>query len=127
MSQSRQRIRVLIVDDEVEMCWALQAIVAAEGYCSTVAHTGREALKCIQTGSHHLAFVDLKLPDMEGLDLAARLHQLFPTLPCVLVSGYLYDDDDLILAGLKAGIIAGFIGKPFLLDQVREALRFAKR
>ena len=123
MSQSQTPLRVLIVEDEEDMCWALRTLVEAEGYRPTVARTAQEALGILGDTSFHLAFVDLKLPDMEGFELVGRLRGLLPSLPCVLVSGYLYDDDETVQASLKAGLICGFIGKPFLLSQVREALR----
>lgn len=123
MTKSQTPMRVLIVEDEEDMCWALRTLVEAEGYRPTVARCAQEALGILSDTSFRLAFVDLKLPDMEGLELVGRLRRLLPSLLCVVVSGYLYDDDETVQASLKAGLICGFIGKPFLLSQVREALR----
>jgi DNA-binding NtrC family response regulator len=123
MTDSQSPMRVLIIEDEEDMCWALRTLVEAEGYRPTVARSAQEALAFFSGESFRLAFVDLKLPDMEGLELVGHLHRQYPILPCVLVSGYLYDDDETVQASLKAGLICGFIGKPFLLSQVRDALR----
>ncbi len=125
MNPSQTPMRVLIVEDEEDMCWALRTLVEAEGYRPTVARSAQEALGILSGESFRLAFVDLKLPDMEGLELVGRIRRLLPSLPCVLVSGYLYDDDETVQASLKAGLICSFIGKPFLLSQVREALHLA--
>jgi DNA-binding NtrC family response regulator len=116
---------VLIVEDEDDMCWALRTIVEAEGHATQAVQTAHGALAALPGAPFALAFVDLKLTDMEGLELIARLRSRRPGLRCVLVTGYLYEDDEAVRAGLRDGLIAGFIGKPFLLRQVRDALRLA--
>lgn len=123
MSASHKRLHVLIVDDEEDMGWALQRIVESDGHDSTTASSAEEALRLLRSGTYDLAFVDVKLPDMDGLELVQRMHGVTPALPCVLVSGYFYDDDESVQSGLASGLIQGFIAKPFLLAQVREALR----
>lgn len=123
MSLAKNRIHILIIDDEEDMCWALQRIVETEGHCSAVARSGREAVQLLKDESFHLAFVDVKLPDMDGLELAQEMRRISPTLSCVLVSGYFYEDDDPVQTGLASGLISGFIGKPFLLAHVQEALQ----
>jgi len=126
MNRQQAKMPILVVDDEEDMCWALQRIIEAEGHEPTVVKNAEEALDALEKNPFDLAFVDAKLPDIDGLDLAARMRAICPRLPCVLVSGYLYDDDDLVKDGLARGVICGFIGKPFMLDQIREAIRLAE-
>ncbi len=76
-------------------------------------------------GAFQLAFVDVKLPGMDGLELLQHLRKWAPQLPCVVVSGYYYDDDEPVHAALESGAISSFISKPFLLTRVREALQVA--
>jgi DNA-binding NtrC family response regulator len=121
----RQNMQILVVDDEKDMCWALQRIIEAEGHRAWVAHDAAAARQLLRHISFDLCLVDAKLPDMEGTDLIDRLHGVCPALPCVLVSGYLYVDDEIVQAGLRSGRVATFIGKPFLLAEVRDALRLA--
>lgn len=126
MKEIHKRLHILVVDDEEDMCWALQRIIESEGHSSTVASSAQKALQIMATTPFDLAFVDVKLPDMDGLELVQRMRRLSSALPCVLVSGYFYDDDEPVQASLAAGQIAGFIGKPFQLTQVQDALkRFA--
>ena len=115
-------MRILVIDDEEDMCWALQKILEVEGHTSMEAMNAEGALALLEGETFDLAFVDAKLPDMEGTDLLAHINVMCPDLPCVLVSGYLYDDDDLVQACQSQGLIRGFIGKPFLLSQVRDVL-----
>lgn len=123
MSQSRTGIRVLVVDDEEDMCWVLRQIIEAEGHACAVARTAGEALREVERQAFDMAFVDVKLPDFSGFDLVRKIREMAADLPCVLVSGFLYSDDDLVRDGVASGLIAGFIGKPFLLTQIQEVLK----
>ena len=109
---------VLIVDDEPDMCWAMRHILQEKGYPSRTALTGEDALKCVETEHFHLIFLDAKLPDMEGLDLAARIREVDPSARIVIVSGYFYRDDRDILEALKKRLICGFIAKPFDHEEI---------
>ena len=120
------RLRVLIIDDEADMCWALQRIVESEGHCSVIAKSGRDALRALEKEFFHLAFVDVKLPDTDGLELVQELHLLSPNLLCIVVSGYFYEDDDPVQTAVQSGAISGFISKPFRIEQVQQAMQNAK-
>ena len=125
MTEHLVRLNVLVVDDEDDMCWTLRLIIEGQGHRCVVARTAREALQVVGREALHLAFVDVKLPDMldkDGFDLVREIRGLVPELPCVLVSGFLYSDDDLVQDSLASGLIAGFIGKPFLLSQIQQVL-----
>jgi DNA-binding NtrC family response regulator len=122
----RRNLQILVVDDEEDMCWALRRIIEAQGYRVSVAHDAATALERLRHVPFDLCLVDAKLPDMEGTDLIDRLHAVCPALPCVLVSGYLYIDDEIVQTSLRSGRIAAFIGKPFLLAEIRDALRPAR-
>jgi len=113
----------LIVDDEPDMCWALENILKRYGVCSKKASNGREALELVKQNRFRLAFLDAKLPDMEGLQLAKKIRNIDPLVRIVIVSGYFYRDDTDILNAQKQGLINGFIAKPFSHN---EALKLIK-
>ena len=110
---------VLIVDDEPDMCWALERIIAGMGYQTVSAPSGQDAAQLVEQIPVEMALVDAKLPDMEGIDLARQLRQRQPGLPVVLVSGYFYELDARVQEWIRQEVIWGFIGKPFVLSQVR--------
>ena len=121
----RTDVTVLIVDDEPGMCWALGHILRGSGIVSVAATSGQEALRLAARERFHLAFVDAKLPDAEGLDLARRIREANPGIRIVLISGYFYGDDPEVLQAAVAGVINGFVSKPFLHDEVRTIARAA--
>jgi CheY-like chemotaxis protein len=104
----------LIVDDEPDMCWALARLLNKYGISSSQALGAREALQYLRAAApYQLAFVDAKLPDMDGLELARRLRQLVPGIRIVMVSGYFYRDDVAVQEAMGEGLICGFVAKPF--------------
>lgn len=118
---------ILIVDDDTDMCWALARFLESEGNQCVVVNNAQDALKTLTEKTFSLAFVDVKLPDMEGLDLVQEMHILAPDLPCVLVSGYLYADDDNVQNSVASGQICSFIPKPFQLAQIKNAIHQFQR
>jgi len=112
----------LIVDDEPDMCWALENILKKNGFCSKKALNGREALELVNQNCFRLVFLDAKLPDMEGLQLAKKIRDIDPSVRIIMVSGYFYRDDTDILNAEKQGLINGFIAKPFLHNQVMKII-----
>ncbi len=117
--------RILIVDDEPDMCWVLENILRPTGYAVTATTTGAEALQLLSKEPCAVAFVDAKLADLDGLELAALIRQQSPHTALVLISGYFYQEDKAINDGLEKELFIGFISKPFDLEEVRLMARQA--
>jgi diguanylate cyclase (GGDEF)-like protein/PAS domain S-box-containing protein len=110
-----ERDRILIVDDNESARRSLRFIFSKKGYEVESAETGREAIEKAQGGFFNLALLDIRLPDMEGVELLAPLKELHPDIAVILVTGY---------ASLKTAVQAlnngasGYITKPFDMDDV---------
>jgi CheY-like chemotaxis protein len=113
---------LLIVDDEPDMCWALEHILNKNGFDTKKALSGIKALDLMKQHRFFLTFVDVKLPDVDGLDLARQMRELEPSLAVVLVSGYFYRDDVAIQQALSQGLINSFISKPFQQEEIIKAV-----
>lgn len=118
-----QNIKILIIDDEPDMCWALKHLLEKNGFLITKAADGREALDLLTSGSFQGAFLDAKLPDIEGLELARQFREKAPQMRIILISGYFYNDDVAVEKALGEGLICGFIGKPFLHEDILKAVK----
>jgi DNA-binding NtrC family response regulator len=112
----------LIVDDEPDMCWLLEHLLSREAYVVKKASSGTEAMTLMESHKFKLAFVDLKLDDMEGLELALRLKHADPRLKVVMVSGFCYKDDPTVQKALAEGLICDFIPKPFLHSDIVKSI-----
>ena len=119
-----EKPRVLIVDDEVDMCWALENILMLEGYKTHTATSGKEGLNLIQQlhSTIGLLFLDAKLPDIDGLKFASFVKQHFPQIKIIIITGYYYRDSDAVQQGLANSLFDGFIGKPFNISEIRSAI-----
>jgi response regulator RpfG family c-di-GMP phosphodiesterase len=93
------------------------------GYASVAALTAEEALTWVEKNRFALAFLDAKLPDMEGLELAAKIRVIDPKTRLLIVSGYFYRDDKDIQEALDQGLIMGFIAKPFDQRDIVKAVK----
>ena len=116
---------VLVVDDEVDMCWALENILRPEGYQVTTVTNGKEALELAKEKQFEVVFIDAKLPDVDGIALSSEIKKVDPKAGIVIISGYFHREDQAIDEGLAQDLYVAFIGKPFDLDEVRAAARKA--
>ncbi|MCX4028907.1 response regulator [Spartinivicinus marinus] len=112
----------LVVDDEPDICWVMKRILSSAGGSVVTLQTGGEVLSLIKSHAFGRVFMDAKLPDIEGLELARQVHKLVPSLQVVLVSGYYYKDDPTIQQALSAGLIYDFIAKPFTHNDILKML-----
>lgn len=121
MTNKKQSI--LIVDDEPDMCWALASILVRMDFYAQKAFNGEQALRLVAENQFPMAFLDAKLPDIEGLDLAGQIRQKDAGVRIFIVSGYFYKNDKEVRQAVSQGLIAGFIAKPFDHEEIRTAIR----
>ncbi|MBU1298949.1 MAG: sigma-54 dependent transcriptional regulator [Bacteroidetes bacterium] len=79
---------ILIVDDEKIVRESLQKWFKEDGYTVDVAESAAEALKKLQIKSYDLAFVDIKMPGMDGLELQRRLKEIDKSLTVVIITAF---------------------------------------
>jgi two-component system, cell cycle sensor histidine kinase and response regulator CckA len=82
-------VSVLVVDDEPEMCEFVRRVLDEAGYRAFTAANGNHALQVVaDIGIPHLLLTDLKMPEMEGDELAARLRHLNPDVKILYLTGF---------------------------------------
>jgi len=125
-------VTVLVVDDEPSICDIVQKILEPKGYRVRVARHGLEALKVLAAETINCVVADLVMPNMDGITLAMKLHESYPNLPTVLISGQVDVKAASIqaLAPLLNSETSCLLKKPFdsadLLDAVQRALSRAR-
>jgi len=115
----------LVVDDDPDICWALERVLERLGAQCVRALDGQTALQAARLNRLTLALLDAKLPDIDGLELARNIRIAHPGVPVLVVSGYFYKDDPAIQTALEEGLIQGFIEKPFSHEEIVETVRIA--
>ena len=114
---------VLVVDDDPDICWALEHVLGELGVQCIRALDGQTALQATRLNRLAVALLDAKLPDIDGLELAKKIRIADPGILVLVVSGYFYKDDPAIQAALEQGLIHGFIEKPFSHAEVVAAVK----
>ena len=80
--------RILVIDDDESIRNSLAAILRDEGYEVDVASNGREALQKSEETIYNLALIDIKLPDMEGIDILIRMKDTVPKVRKIMMTGF---------------------------------------
>jgi DNA-binding response OmpR family regulator len=117
-------VRILVVDDEVELADAIGRGLRREGYAVDVAHDGEEALAKARVNAYDLICLDLTLPDVDGVEICRRLRDdpdATPSTPRVLMLTARDSLDDRI-TGLDAGA-DDYLVKPFAFGELAARVR----
>ncbi|MBM7855968.1 two-component system NtrC family response regulator [Desulfohalotomaculum tongense] len=80
--------RVLVIDDEVEVCTFFDFLLQEKGFDVYLAHSGEKAKQILAQLPFDLAMVDLKLPDTDGIKLLADIKQVLPRCEVIIMTGY---------------------------------------
>jgi CheY-like chemotaxis protein len=108
--------RILIVDDNPNMSVLLSDILEIFDFQGAHAQDGSEALEKLRRHKYDLVFTDLRMPNMDGLDLLKAIKSEHPEMPVVVVTGY----SD---ANTKEEVISeradGFLSKPFKVNEIQ--------
>jgi len=121
---SVEKNKILIVDDEKGVTDTLSIILNGKGYDTDTAADGETALKKVENGFFHLVLLDLKLPDMPGIQVLRKLHMISPRTVIIMVTGYPTIDNAVESLNLGA---SAYIMKPVnpeeLLRYVEEKIQ----
>ena len=80
--------RILIVDDDENIRKVLAAILEDEGYSVESVDTAKKGIEKSETDFFNLALLDVRLPDMEGIELLAKLRETKPKMRKIIITGY---------------------------------------
>lgn len=119
--------KILVIDDEEHMCWALEKGLSQEGYQVLTATRGKHGLELMRNEVPSLVILDLKMPEMDGLEVLIRAKDIFPKLPIIMITAH--GTIDTAIEAMKLGA-TDYITKPFELDElkliVKQALMFSQ-
>ena len=116
--------RVLIVDDEEDLCWTLTKILEDLNYYVLSAHTGKSALRRLQNDKHiRFALLDVRLPDMGeagGLSLIKKMKRIRPRMSVIAMSAF---GSPPVKTQAKRLGAAAFLDKPFRVEKLLKLIR----
>lgn len=122
--RSRSEIKVLVVDDEKNLTLAMRRLLSAEGYKTEIANSGAEALDMAKKEAFDVVFLDVNMPDMNGLETFKKLRKVSPDSVVIMITGYGKTLKVLVEEAREMGVRT-VIDKPFKINVVTEAIREA--
>ena len=114
--------KILIADDEKDICDILKRLVHPEGYKALTTHDGESALKMVRSALPEALLTDLKMPGIDGMGLLRRLKEVDPDLPVIMITAYA--DISGAVEALRAGA-HDYLAKPFDHNEVVRVLQRA--
>ena len=114
--------RVLVVDDDTEMCRLLEVTLGKKGYTVDARTTAPEAFDLLTATDYDVVVSDLNMKGMSGLELCERIAQNRPDIPVVVITAF--GTFETAVAAIRAGAY-DFITKPFEVDVLELTLRRA--
>jgi len=108
--------RILVVDDDDQMRGLLQALLADEGYEIITASNGKDALKAMEDEKPDLVFLDIEMPEMNGLGVLNEMQQRSLHIPVIVITGHSTMDN--AIQAIRSGA-REFITKPLDLNKIR--------
>ena len=116
------RKRLLVVDDDKLICWALEKEFAGLGHTTCVVENGADALAELSRHPYDVVFIDIHLPDSNGINLLQEINKISPAATVIIMSG---DASDTNRQHAYNGGAVQFLEKPFDLSEVNGLLKSA--
>lgn len=118
------QIRILVIDDEVDVCEMLIHFFTSSGYTAKYANDGETALEKMQSFSPHFVFLDVMMPGMSGMEVLRGIREIDKTAQVIMISGM--HDLGVAKEAMKLGAV-DYMPKPIQLDVVLEYLQTQSR
>lgn len=111
---------ILVADDDKNVRLLLETELILEGYRVILASTGLETLKKIKEETPDLVILDIKMPEMHGLEVLEAIRKENKKLPIIICSAYEKMRDDY---AVWAGRVAGYLTKPIDFNHLKAIIR----
>ena len=115
-----RNVKILVVDDDETIRKTMKAIFEDEGYAVDVASTGKEAINKTEKAAYNLALLDIRLPDMEGVELLKLMKDTVPRTRKIMVTGYPSVKNAIAAVNKQAD---AYLVKPVDIEKLLETVR----
>lgn len=113
---------ILVIDDERSIRNTLKDILEHEGYSVEIAENGQQGLQIIQEKSIDAVLCDIKMPQMDGMEVLLKIQEINSALPTIMITGH--GDIDTAVDAIKKGAF-DFLQKPLDLNRILVTIRNA--
>ena len=120
IKKDHSQVRILIVEDDQDLRESLSTALRDEGYAVISAQDGDEAIKRVQEHKVNVIFMDICLPDMNGVETYKAIKKIQPTAKTVMMTGFFVQD--LVNEAVSAGAY-DILYKPFTMDDILKVIK----
>jgi len=122
MARALVGLTILVVDDDLGVCYSLRDLLREEGCIVEVATNGLDALKILARQKVDLVLSDVVMPDLDGYDLYMEVRERYRQTPIVLMTAYFYDKDHVIKRSRVEGLQEVIFKKPVDPGRLKEII-----
>jgi len=115
-----QKTNILVVDDERDICRALNIILSKEGYAVTEAYNGEQAVELLRKQNFDLVITDIKMERMDGFEVLRQVQQISPGTAVIMMTAFASVGS--AVEAMRSGA-TDYITKPFINDEIRLTIR----
>lgn len=108
-----------IIDDDIQLAKSFSKILSKEGYLVKTSFTGKTGIQSILADPPKLVILDIKLPDINGIEVFEKLNKKLPNLPVIIITAY--GDTETAIGAIKKGAF-DYIYKPFDIPPMFELI-----
>jgi DNA-binding NtrC family response regulator len=116
-------MKILVVDDDIEICEMLKSFFMSLGHDTNIVNVGAEVVKQVLIFEPDIVFLDIRLPDKDGLDLLKEIKDVNKILPIVIMTGY--KEAEKVIDAFRFGALDCLL-KPFNFDYIKNLLAHVK-
>jgi len=113
---------ILVMEDDLAVAKGLEMVLTEEGYSVYLAGTGERAMQAFKENKFHLLVADLRLPDVNGMDIIKQVKEQKPETEVIVITGY--GTAATAVEAMKIGV-HDFLPKPFTDDQIKTSINEA--
>jgi len=107
--------KILVVDDDVDICVLLSAFLGKKGFEVSKAHSSRGMLNLMNEKKFDVVLCDFRLGDTDGLEAISEIHKIDPSVPVIIITGY--SDIKTAVNVIKSGAF-DYVAKPLIPDEI---------
>jgi len=112
-------LSILVIDDEDVICEACELVLSEKGHAVTARNDGKAGLSAIRQGTYDILLLDMKLPDIDGMDILKTVQKEKPGLCIIVMTGYSSISN--AVQAIKQGADE-YLAKPFTEDELIQAI-----
>lgn len=124
MNKLSNVLKILVVDDDENIRNTLKTILSEKGYLVDVVGTGKEAIRKTESEAFNVVILDIRLPDIEGVEILKKMHDTVPKTRKIMLTGYPTQQNAITALNNKADV---YLVKPVsvevLLGKIQEQVK----